>query len=390
MKRPDDIRCVQYLVRMDERDGGVVRFLLNFCDDLARRGHKMTVLTQDDRDVPEAWRNADANPRVVTVPLPTRLLANLPEESQSVVEALFAEVDLVHMHRIWDPANIPLARLCEQIGVPYLVSAHGMLNDWALSSKRYKKWVYLSLTGRRFLADAARIHCASEGEREQAARNLPRDNTAVVPLSFDRENFESLPGPELARQKWALLTEGIPTVLMLGRLDPVKRVELLIDAIAELHGDRLPVQLIIAGPLEQPHYVDKLQRVVASHGLQPHVHFLGTVMGADKASLYQACDVFALSSWQECFGMVLAEALSAETPVVTTRSVDTWRDFEAAGAKIVDDTPTALAAGIRELLDRPEVRQDLGRRGRQYVFQWLEPEKVLAEWEAFYREVVGS
>ena len=88
--------------------------------------------------------------------------------------------------------------------------------------------------------------------------------------------------------------------------------------------------------------------------------------------------------------MVLAEALAAETPVITTRCVDTWPELKSAGGLIVHDTPANVAGAIVELAGDDQRRSKLGRRGRQFVFDWLDPARVIVQFDQFYRHAIDS
>jgi glycosyltransferase involved in cell wall biosynthesis len=283
-----------------------------------------------------------------------------------------------------------LVALADRYNVPYVVSTHGMLNDWAMVYKPWRKRIYLNIAGRRLLNRAAAVHCTCEGERKQALNWLPRDNVRIVPLSFDRTEFDQLPGPELSCAQFPDLSVDATKLLMLGRLHPVKRVELVIDAVVKLRKQNISAHLYLAGPAEDARYVAQLQDAVSRHDLHDFVHFLGTVDGELKVSLYQACDLFLLPSWQENFGMGVPESLAAQTPAITTRCVDPWREFEAAGARIAEPTAESFAATIAEMVRDPVSMEELAHRGRDHVLLWLDPHTVLGRFTAMYGEAIGQ
>jgi glycosyltransferase involved in cell wall biosynthesis len=135
----------------------------------------------------------------------------------------------------------------------------------------------------------------------------------------------------------------------------------------------------------------KLRALADSLNLGDACRFLGMVTGAAKQSLYQAADVFALPTSQENFGLVYTESLACGTPIVATRGTDIWRDLErSGGAVIADPSPEAFADAIAELAADRKRRAEMGRRGRAFVFAWLNPDKVAAEFEALYAEAAGA
>lgn len=383
------LRIAHYLQRVRLEDGGVVRAVLDMCQVLAARGVSVTLLTVDSIDVPPQWLEGHPEaPRVVQIDPPTRL-GKLTASSEKIVLATLRDTDVLHIHTPWDTSNIRITQLARQTGTPYIISVHGMLDDWCMAQKALKKRVYLALRGRRMLEAAARVHCTAEAEMQQAQRWIGAGQPIVLPLIFDIEPFKALPGPELARQSLSCLSEQHANVLFLSRLHLKKGPEHLIDAAAILQRRGHTINVILAGPGE-PDYIDRLRKVATDRGLSDRIHFPGMITGELKLSLYQAADIFALPSSQENFGLVFPEAMACGTPVITTRGVDIWRELEKGGAFIVPPTGEAFANAIEQLLTNPTDRHARGERSRAFIFQWLAPDHVADQYITVYRDIVNQ
>ncbi len=384
------MKIVQYMAGFRLGEGGVVRGVLDLCGALAARGHEVTLLTLDDRDVPEPWRAGGPGlPRVESLAGPVGPLPGLTRAGTALAEGCIKGAGVLHLHVPWDPVCIRLARLARRLGVPYVVALHGMLDDYPMAGKRLKKRVYLAAGGRRMLEGAGAVHCTARSEQDQSHKWYPRGRPAVVPLIFDLSPFLELPGPDLAREAFPAAFSGEPTVLFLGRLHPIKRIDLLIETVARLRDDGRPCRLLVAGRGEPP-YEQSLRALAESHQLAGRVDFLGFVSGAEKASLYEAAEVFALPSHHENWGFVLVEALACGTPVVTTRAVNIWPDLEAGGgAAIVAPTAPALAEAIGKLLGDEPRRLEMGRSGRAWAMETFDPNRVIAQYEQWYEDIAS-
>jgi len=112
------------------------------------------------------------------------------------------------------------------------------------------------------------------------------------------------------------------------------------------------------------------------------------VRGIEKQSLYQLSDVFVLPTYQENFGLVIAEAMACGTPVVTTRGTDIWREIERGGARIADMNPESLATQMREFLTDNETRDRVGQQGLHFIRQWLDRNSVVSGYEQVYHDTV--
>jgi glycosyltransferase involved in cell wall biosynthesis len=382
------LRCVHYLPRIRLEAGGVTRAVLDCCAVLASLGHAVTLATSDASDVPREWCDAPPRPgvpRVALAPEPRGPFQRLPRSATAALDDVLRGADILHLHEPWTGSNPQWAAAARRAGVPYLLSAHGMLDDWSMAQKRLKKQVYLALAGRRLLAGAARVHCTARAELDQARRWLPRDNGVVLPAVVALSEYATLPGPELARARFPASRAVGWKLLFLSRVHPKKGVDVLIRATAELRRRGRPCTALVAGPGDSA-YVRSLEQLARDEGVADSVHFLGMTRGAEKVSLYQAADALVLPTSQENFGLVLVEALACGTPVVTTRGVDIWRELQEAGAEIAERTPAAIATAVESILARPDA-QARGERGRRWVFDRLDPARVGAEYASLYEAI---
>jgi glycosyltransferase involved in cell wall biosynthesis len=368
------------------QEGGVVRALLDLCAALAARGHQVTLLTLDAPDVPRDWMTgAPDRPRVELIGRRPGPLPMLRGDSLRRVDAILAESDVLHLHVPWDPLCLRIARLARRRGVPYVVSLHGMLDDWCMAHGLLKKRVYLAAGGRAFLERAHAVHCTARAEMDQSQRWYPAGRSAVVPLIFDLAPFRDLPGPDLARRSFPGALDGDPVFLFVGRLHPIKHIELLIESAARLRDEGAAGRVLVAGS-GAPGYERDLRRLVEDRRLGDRVRFLGFVTGPVKASLYQAADVFVLPSHHESWGFVALEALACATPVITTRACNIWPELEASGgAVIVERSPAALATALRRLAADPAARSAMTRGGRDWVMQSFDADRVTVRYEELYR-----
>ncbi|MCH8260013.1 MAG: glycosyltransferase [Planctomycetes bacterium] len=376
--------------RMKLEDGGVVRAVLDLCGALAARGHDVTLLACDSSDVPLTWHSGgDGLPRVHTVQGRSGPLPRLTQPATLDAQRIIQQADVLHLHVPWDPICIQLGRIARQAGVPYLVGIHGMLDDWSMKQKSLKKRLYLAIKGRRFLEQAAAVHCTAQAEREQSEKWYPKGRPVVLPLIFDLEEYIDLPGPQLARQAFASVIPSTdePVLLFLSRLHPKKRVDLLIEAAGELRRRGVSFKLLIAGTGDEP-YEAQLRQLVKERALTEQIAFVGFVTGKEKVSLYQAAHLFVLPTHQENWGFVLLESLACGTPVITTKGVDIWPELESTGgAVIADASPDAIADAIVALLSDDPRRQSMGVKGRDWVLRNLTVERVLDRYEQLYREI---
>jgi glycosyltransferase involved in cell wall biosynthesis len=159
-------------------------------------------------------------------------------------------------------------------------------------------------------------------------------------------------------------------VLFLGRIHPIKRLDLVADAFVRLREAVPHAHLVIAGPDERGHRrsIEPLLREAGDS-----VHWVGPVEDREKWAWLSASRVLVQCSDSESFGMSIAEALCAGVPVVTTER-GPWQELGAAGcALVVPHTSEAIAAALQKVLEFPREADEMSARGRAWAarrFGW--------------------
>lgn len=383
------MRLAHYIDNLRLESGGTVRTVFDLCSMLTDRGHEVVVFTHDAGDAPKDWHDREApGPTVEVIARSGGPLRSMPKAERRRVRARIAGFDAAHIHAMWELASAHFADACAAERVPYVISAHGMLDDWCMTQGTLKKKVYLALVQRKRLARAGFVHTTAQAEKDQVGKWIGSGRGIVVPHVFDLDPYHALPGPELAQRKFGSLLDGRPAALFLSRIHHKKGVDRLLHMAKAMRDAGSDAAILIAGTGEAD-YEQQMRALHKNLGLDDRVAFLGMVTGDLKYSLYQAADLFVLPTSQENWGFVFFEAMGCGTPVLTTKGVDPWPELEGSGAGVIVETEIdadELASITSELLaDQPRLRA-MGERGRAWVLAELDPARVIGRFEAMYRD----
>lgn len=278
---------------------------------------------------------------------------------------------VIHDNGVWLPTNYAAWRVARDLGLPLVISLRGMLEPWSLKHRALKKHIAWRLYQARILRGAAVLHATSEAEAQSARRVGFRQPIAVIPNGTD---LPYLPPATSSPKR---------SVLFLSRIHPKKGLLDLVNAWATLRPAGW--ELSIAGPDENGHR-SEVERVVREKALESSVRFVGPVEGTTKAALFGNAAWFVLPSYSENFGLVVAEALAAGVPVITTRSTP-WEELESrrCGRWIETGVP-ALTAALEKALRTPEeVRHEMGCRGRTLISERYSWSGVALQMKSVYR-----
>ena len=389
------MRIAHYILRYWLSDGGPIRAITDLSNQCALRGHEVALITPDDREAPESWK-ANSGPnhrkdhaRLIKVPGPSLPGGFFrPSELRRVREVLEG-FDVLHLHGVWVPSAMQAGSAARDINKPYVLSVRGMLDDWCMEQQPLKKKAYMALGARKMLERAACVHCTAQFEFEQARKHFPRGRGLVIPNLMDLKPFATLPGPEMAIEKFEAIRSGRPSVLFLSRVHVKKGIEILVESAAIMRKRGEDINVLIAGDGDES-YIQEVKAHIEKLGMSDRVYFLGMVTGPVKFSLFQACRLFVLPTYQENFGFVFYESLGCATPVITTPEVDTWPELESSGgAVIVKRDAQKYADAMSELIKDPERLKRMGAAGRAWLFENLDPIKVVSDFEKLYQGAMG-
>ena len=326
------------------RFGGVVAQAETVCRELARRGHRLSVVTTDNgvgASVPrgrwvelEGYRvyYAPTRPWHRVVPYPAPAMRPALDEALPGADVCCLNVGLTL-------CNSLAAGRAASHGVPYVYNAEGALCPERLRIKGWRKHLFLRSVERPLLRGAAACQALTPKDVEDLARQgVDRARIAWVPNGV--EPF--VPGDARRFRARFGIAEATRIVLFLGRLHAIKGVDLLAEAFVRSAPE--DAVLVLAGPDD-----DGIARR-AEAALPGRVVRTGHLDGDDKRDALTAADLFALTSRTEGLPIAVLEALAAGLPCLLTTACNVPEVAEYGAGRVVAVDVEAIADGLQELL----------------------------------------
>jgi glycosyltransferase involved in cell wall biosynthesis len=264
--------------------------------------------------------------------------------------------DVVHAHLYRSQIYGRIAAW--QAGTPVVLTTEHSIGETHLERRRMTLGVRALYLASEYCSQAT--VAVSDTVRDRLMRwGVPRHKIRVIPngVDFSRAAFDPEARKRI-RDEFSIPPHAHVTGV-LGRLDPNKRFDLVIEAIAPLlREDR---RLLVVGKGD---HREHLERVAADHGVRDRVVFTGE--RHDVAGVLSAMDLFVAASVQETFGLSVLEALANGLPALYT-TCPALRDVPTDRAHRVDGAAAAMRAAIgRELARRPRPRTPDAEVRRRY------------------------
>lgn len=202
-------------------------------------------------------------------------------------------------------------------------------------------------------------------------------NTRRRLLLYNEIDSEVLYSPSNLQQ-WLKPESYDDFILAVGRLEEVKRFDLLIEAVSRC---RNPVKVRIAGTGSRLEY---LKSLVTAHGLQQQIHFLGQVDSRSLANLYNTCRAVHFAPLDEDYGLVTLEAFTAGKAVITAEDAGGPLEFveHEKNGFILPPEAGAHAGALDVLWENLDIARTCGEAGRASVedISWENVVDSLLKW----------
>jgi glycosyltransferase involved in cell wall biosynthesis len=348
--------------------GGPPRSILGLCKALLKIGVDVEVFTTTANgafDLPASSGSADSyegvSVRYFPRAFPRRLFgaAGLARFLSSVA----GRYDLVHMHGLWNVPSWIGSQAARKGGAPYVISPRGMLEPAARNHNPWRKRLAYLLYDRVNLANAAFLHATSAAEEQTIKRYGFEGEVVVLPNGVDV--YDEGTGARGAFRRAHGLDENARLIVFLGRIHPIKRLDLLARAFGQIHRAIPNAHLIIAGP-DECELRKTLEPMFKPFG--DAVHWIGEVGEAEKWSLLKDADLLAMCSDSENFGVSVVEAMATGVPVVVTRTCP-WQKVASAGCGFwVEQECHEIANAMEYVLTHPAEAAAMGERGRRLAY----------------------
>lgn len=358
---------------LNKTHGGAERVLCQVSSGLSAKNHDVSVLTFDQAEGSSFYPlNENIERLYISVGDVTQrsgfisTLKRMLAARRAVIKAK-PEAVIAFMHSMF----IPLSFALIGTGIPVIASEH-IVPDYY--RKRRAEFVLLILSS--FFTK--RITVLSEKVKALYPR-LVQKRMAVMPNPVIQTDENADVMAKNLKTK---------TILNVGRLDPQKDQETLINAFAQLaesHPD-WNLKIIGDGALKPD-----LERLIKKHKLEDRIHLAGTT--ADIGAAYKHAQIFAMSSRFEAFGLVSVEAMSYGVPPIGfadcagTNEVITHNQN---GLLVSGDNRVQnFAQGLETLIKTPELRQKLGRQAKESAKAY-KPEIIVDQWQDFIKDTLKS
>lgn len=300
--------------------GGPVKLVYEISKELINRGHKAAVLTTDVLDRQNrSGLNFFENMEGIDVYRVKNLSNYLASHHNLYVSFelkkffdLNLDFDVVHYHDFRSVNNYFLSKHFAEKNIKQFMSPYGGMSR---IEKRFAKNIFDFIFGKTIIGNINIFFAVNNIEKKYIKKFTGKTNVEILPNHIDVKNSQPIAKYDIREE--LNLPRDKKIILFFSRLHPMKNPGFTIEVYNKLP-DEIKRQsiLLIAGPDDGA--VDECKKLVQKYNLDKHVFIIAKTIGDEKWNLYDEASVLILPTTDQAFPLVQLEALSMNTPVVTT------------------------------------------------------------------------
>jgi glycosyltransferase involved in cell wall biosynthesis len=366
-----------------ETGGGTAERTFQMSRHLARQGAQCDVLTIASVQL-EAQRIEAAMPAtVVALPCFWRRF-HVPWRGWKTIRRMVHDADVIHLMGHWSVLNALVYFAARQINKPYVICPAGALPLFGRS--KWLKRIYNLLVGNAIVSNASGWIAVTKSELPQFEDyGVHPSRVTVISNGVSEEDFPLLDTNEFKRRHGL---PDAPMILFMGRLNPIKGPDILLDAFILTREAFSNAHLIFAGP--DGGMLSRLKLTAENKGVGEFVHFLGFVEGGDKVSAYRAATLLVVPSRQEAMSIVAIEAGFCGTPVLLTDQCG-FSEIRLIDAGLeVPATVAGIAAGLSNWLKNSDKTEEISLAWSNFVRRKYSWTSLVPEYIRLYKNIIES
>ena len=360
--------------------GGTAERTFQLSRHMASLGNVCTILTAETGMTPER-RALLKGCRIVALPVVSKRF-HIPKVRKNDITDLVAAGDVIHLMNHWTLLNALVYREARRLNKLYAVCPAGALPIFGRS--RILKKVYNGVVGRELIRNAhAHIAVAANEIDQFAGYGVAPDWITTIPNGIDTLDYQIY---DVAKFRDQVGLNNAPYILFVGRLNPIKGPDLLLQAFGRIAPLCRNYHIVFAGP--DGGMEASLKSAAGRMGLGNRVHFPGYVGGSEKAAAYHGASFVVIPSRQEAMSIVVLEAGICGKSVLMTDQCGFPAVGEMDGGRITAATEDGIAEGLQSMIRDAGRWEEMGENLKRYVEQHYLWDVIAQSYLALFRRVL--
>ena len=297
------------------------------------------------------------------------------------------EYDLVQSH-YWLSGRVGQL-LSESWDIPHVTTFHTLADAKVRSRSGEHEPEVRFESENNIIKSADLVVAFTDHERQLMARyhNVDPLKVEVIPCGVDTDLFNPI-DRNVAKEKLGISASRV--ALYVGRIEPLKGLEILIRAVTQIHSDEGLSLIIVGGDPDADEEIIRLKQIILALRMESSISFIGAVDQQELPLYYNASDVLVIPSYYESFGLVALEAMACGIPVIASRvgGLPTTVKDSKTGYLVPWRCPDPFADKLQIILNNQSIHDAMSRSAIELSLQ-MKWSKVAGDLAEAYATLIG-
>jgi glycosyltransferase involved in cell wall biosynthesis len=372
--------------------GGPVKVAYDICFQFVKRGHHVTVLTSDAKNLSERLQTSYSN---IVDGIEVHYFKNIsmkPVEWSKIFltpdlipffKQRIKEYDVVHFHEYQSFQNIIGHYYAKKYHIPYVIQPHGSLSR---IGKTPLKILFDELFGKQILNNAKKIFTLTETEYQQClSYNIEKTNISLIPNGINVNKYQNKPVKNSFKKKYGI-NENIRILLYVGRIHNSKGIDFLIKAYSYLINKykMKDILLVICGPDDG--YKKNAVLLSKKFNVDSLILFTGLISDEEIIMAFNDADLFITPKYNG-FPITFLESCLMGVPIVTTTSGDSLPWINGQVGEVTFLSSHNIANSIMNILSNNELKTFYSNNCAKIIERYSIV-KIVDQMEKVYSEII--
>ena len=360
--------------------GGMEKYIEEVGQRLVARGHEVTVFSSKwyCQEYEESLYRGMRIERVPSIRLQaTDALTNAFWASLAIIKG---EYDIAHFHGLASYFYIPIVKKAGKITV---TTTHAMESNWQNTKYNFLGRLVIKQAFKLGIKNVHHTTTVAPHLKDKIKHNYGRD-ALLLPSGLDRVELQT---PHVIKRKYGL--RGKDYLLFLGRIDPIKRVEWLLDASRVLDKN---IYLVIAGGAQDSSTKAYFKDLKQKAGPNNNIIFTGPVRGREKAELFSNCLMFLAPSADEGLPLTVLEAISYGQCCIVSDlpAFRTVIENGVTGFLFPTNDKDQFMAIVANLIHTPQKLELIGKEAKRKITPAFDWDQTVKQTEWLYNQLLDK
>ena len=302
---------------------------------------------------------------------------------------ILQEYDVVYCLNWYYHLAMSFSKIAHELKVPFIIAAMAAFERPAHRLKNSRKKILDLLYTKKLFKNAGGFHSVGDLETETYTRlgadtkKIYRIDHGILPENFQikkRTGILEKNGIDIAKHSY---------LYNVGRIDPKKGLELLLESFAKIVKNHENLFLVITGTGIKK-YVDKIKELSKKLKINNVVKFTGFISEDAKLELFESAKLHVVTSHSDVHTITAIESLAMGTPVVITKASDFPELNEYKAGITVDLDSNSVCSAVEELLNDEEKLKEYSKNAKKMIDEKFLLKNKIKEYESMFEEVIKN